>query len=496
MTKKAVAILCVIAIITALFTGCKSNVPEQKHELVLQTTAKVTEDTDNFKISYSQSDSLNPFEADTLNNQTANDLVYEPLFRIDESFEAVPEIASSYTYEDSHTLSITIVSGLKFSDGSPLTASNVVSSFHEAQTSPRWKNSLKPIYSASVVSDTVVKFKLSYANPYAHQLLTFYVAKNSSKSKYPLGSGRYKFLEENGKVYVEQNKEYKENFNPRFTKIQLVNVPSAESINNAMNIGNISYAYRDASNDTVARLKCNKKQVNLNNMVFLGLRNSMGITSNADIRRAISLAVDRGTLAKSAYQGYARPATSLYNPMSKIGGETKIFADSADTAAAKQAIAKSGYKSSQLTLKIVVNENESRVAIAKLVAQQLEDVGFKVTVKVYSQKIFKQALKYSNYDIYVAETKIPNDMRLSSFFDKSGKTHYGMSTESETAKLYREYLNNGGELGKFILSFSNEIPFVPIVYRKGVICYSKAMHGDMQGYYSNFFANIEDWYYN
>lgn len=165
MTKKAVAILCVIAIITALFTGCKSNVPEQKHELVLQTTAKVTEDTDNFKISYSQSDSLNPFEADTLNNQTANDLVYEPLFRIDESFEAVPEIASSYTYEDSHTLSITIVSGLKFSDGSPLTASNVVSSFHEAQTSPRWKNSLKPIYSASVVSDTVVKFKLSYANP-------------------------------------------------------------------------------------------------------------------------------------------------------------------------------------------------------------------------------------------------------------------------------------------------------------------------------------------
>ncbi|MFR2017203.1 MAG: hypothetical protein ACLS27_00900 [Eubacterium sp.] len=63
----------------------------EQHELVLQTTAQVTEDTDNFKISYSQSDSLNPFEATTLNNQTADDLVYEPLFRIDESFEAVPE---------------------------------------------------------------------------------------------------------------------------------------------------------------------------------------------------------------------------------------------------------------------------------------------------------------------------------------------------------------------------------------------------------------------
>ena len=71
-----------------------------------------------------------------------------------------------------------------------------------------------------------------------------------------------------------------------------------------------------------------------------------------------------------------------------------------------------------------------------------------------------------------------------------------MKTDSDTAKLYKAYINNGGELGKFILSFSNEIPFVPVVYRKGVICYSKAMHGDMQGYYGNFFANIDDWYYN
>ena len=144
MSKKAVAILGVIALTAALLTGCSGDTPEQ-HELVLQTTAQVTEDTDNFKISYSQSDSLNPFEATTLNNQTADDLVYEPLFRTDESFEAVPEIASSYTYEDANTLSVTIVSGLKFSDGSSLTAKNVVTSFYEAQSSPRWKNSLTPI---------------------------------------------------------------------------------------------------------------------------------------------------------------------------------------------------------------------------------------------------------------------------------------------------------------------------------------------------------------
>ena len=108
MTKKALAILLSIATAIALFSGCKREAPPE-HQLVVQTTAQVTEDTEGFKISYSQSDSLNPFESDTLNNQTAQDLVFEPLFRIDESFEAVPEIASSYTYEDADTLTVTIV---------------------------------------------------------------------------------------------------------------------------------------------------------------------------------------------------------------------------------------------------------------------------------------------------------------------------------------------------------------------------------------------------
>lgn len=495
MTKKALAILLSIATAIALFGGCKREAPPE-HQLVVQTTAQVTEDTEGFKISYSQSDSLNPFESDTLNNQTAQDLVFEPLFRIDESFEAVPEIASSYTYEDADTLTVTIVSGLTFSDGSPLTAKNVVSSFNEAKQSPRWKNSLAPIYSASTVSDTVIKFKMSYANPYAHQLLTFYIAKVTGNSKFPIGSGRYKFTESEGKLFAEKNELYKEEFNPRFTKIQLVNVPSAESINNAINIGNISYAYRDNPNDSITRLKCGKKQVALNNMVYLGLHTSMGATSKQEVRRAISLAVDRTTLAKSAYQGYARPSTSLFNPVSRIGRETQIFANSADIAAAKQALASAGYSDGDVKLKIVVNQNEQRVAVAKLVERQLESAGFDVTVKSYNQKVFNDALKYGTYDIYIGETKIPNDMRLSSFFDKKGKTAFGINTDSQTASLYRDYLNGKAELGKFILSFSEDMPFIPVVYRNGVICYSKAMHGDMQGSYGNFFSNIEDWYYN
>jgi hypothetical protein len=39
------------------------------------------------------------------------------------------------------------------------------------------------------------------------------------------------------------------------------------------------------------------------------------------------------------------------------------------------------------------------------------------------------------------------------------------------------------------------MPYIPLLYRKGMICFSKAMNGDMQGTYTNCFANIENWYF-
>lgn len=496
MTKKALALLMSVVMLVVGLSACASR-KQPAPEIVTQKVTKVVADTNSFKLSYSQSDSLNPFEADTLNNQVIEDLVFEPLFRLDENFDVVPEIASSYSYVDATTLKVTIVSGLKFSNGDTLEASDVVSSFEKAKSSPHWKNSLEAISSASVNTSSSVIFNLKYPDPYAHRLLTFYIAKTKDNKKYPIGSGRYIFDDGNTGVKLVLNKNYKEEFNPRFTSISLVNVPATDSINNALNIGNISFAFRDLSNEDVARLKINKKAVNLNNMVFIGLNSNYGVTYNKYIRQAISLAVDRTTIAKSSYQGFAKQATSIYNPSTKLGMQTKIFSATADSAAAKQAIIKSGYSEDKLNVSLLVKEsNANMVATAMVVAQSLEAVGFKVDLKIYNDAQYKDCLKYNSYNIYIGETKLPDDMRLNSFLRKKGATSYGIDTNSKTAKVYASYLKGESAIGDFTLKFSEEMPFVPLVYRQGIICYSKAMHGDVQGYYGNYFSNIEDWYYN
>lgn len=495
MTKRIIAVLCSIVTIVLTMCACSKDGVQSQQPIINQQTAQIVSDTTGFKLSYTQSDSLSPYESDSLNNHIVQDLVFESLFRTDEELDVQPEIATSYSYSDPTTLNVTIISGLKFSDDSMLDAESVVEAFNLAKQSPYWQGSLEAIRTARVLSRTEIAFDLSYPDKYAHRLLTFYIAKSDQgDSKFPIGSGRYIFTEGDGKLYVEVNPSYREKFTPRFTKIQLVNVPATDSINNALNIGNISYAYRDSATDEVSRLKCSKKKVNQNNLVYLGVNSKSGITSNDDIRRAISLAVDRATIVKSAYQGYAKAASSIFHPSSSIGRETQMFSQEADVAAAKQAISQSGVSSRSLS--ILVNENTNRKSAATLIKQQLEAVGFYVSIKTLSNEYYIEALENESFDLYIGETKLPLDMRLTSFFTEGASTSYGIDQECNAAATYNNFLGGDAEIGKFTLEFSADMPFIPILYRDAVICYSKAMRGDMQGYYGNYFSNIQDWYYN
>ena len=498
MMKRIICLLLALLLCAASLAACSKSAPEEESTTAATTepVSEITADTSSFKLSYTKSDSLNPYESETLNNQVLQTLVFESLFVLDEGYEAQPQLASSYAYENSTTLLVTIPSGNVFSDGAKIDAGAIVYAFNRAKESPHWKRALSCFDSASADSATVIRFRLKWANPLAHNLLTFAVAaEENGENGYPIGSGRYQFGEGDGLVYLELNPQ-KTDFKPHIVKIPLVNITSEESIENAVNIGNIAFAFRDMSAGTKNKMQCSKKAVNMNNLVYLGVNCTAGITANADIRKAISLAVDRDTLVKSAYRGYGKSATSVFNPSSALGKETPIFSATADLTAARQAIAASGYKPAELKLDILTSNNEGKSAAALLLKQQLEAVGFTVTINeekpsAYETKVFSNA-----FNIYIGEVKLTADMSLLPFYSRNGWTAAGIDlANSPSYTSYWGYTEGKNELGKFVLDFSGELPFIPLLYRQGMLCYSKSMHGDMQGYEGNYFSNIEDWYY-
>ncbi len=496
MKKRIIALLSAVLILTSCFAGCTSGKNDDATENTAPVQTTKQRDDSSFKLSYTQADSLDPFKAKTQNNQVLASLVFESLFDLDEGYEPSPNIASGYEFTDSKTIKVEIKPDLKFSNGSAITSEDILYSTRAAIKSDAYGSSLGCISYAEASGDAIV-FHLKYANPYAVNLLTYPISSTKDDDNgFPVGSGRYKYDIQNDKTVLTAN--LSSDFDPYITTIHLVNIAAADSIDNAVNIGNISYAFRDMSTDTSKRLSCAKKAVTMNNLVYIGINTYSGITSNAYIRRAVSLAVDRSTLVDSAYSGYASAASSTFNPAFKGIENVKLFAEEADIATAKQAITQSGYDSGKLKLSILVNNNENKLAAANLIKSQLELAGFTVTIDRQNYKNYTTKISRSEFDLYIGEVKLGDDMSLYPFFDaKNGGTRYGIDEKKLTCDdLYQKYLEGEEELGKFIIAFNEEMPFVPLLYKKGMICYSKALQGDMQGYYGNFFSNIDSWYFS
>ncbi len=153
---------------------------------------------------------------------------------------------------------------------------------------------------------------------------------------------------------------------------------------------------------------------------------------------------------------------------------------------------------SNLSLSILVNSsNTERLTCAKLIKQQLEEAGFSVSITEESDNNrYYDMIQKEQFSLYIGEIKLSPDMSLYPFFDENGTAHFGIDTNtSQTAALYNSYIEGQEELGSFLISFSDEMPFIPLLYRKGMICFTKAMNGNVEGTLNDCFINIENWYF-
>ena len=82
-----------------------------------------------FALPYLKGETADPITCPDGAMQTLGALLYEGLFALDGSFAPQPALAESYTYDAArYTYTITLRSGVTFSDGSAVTAQDVVNS--------------------------------------------------------------------------------------------------------------------------------------------------------------------------------------------------------------------------------------------------------------------------------------------------------------------------------------------------------------------------------
>ena len=509
--KKIIALFTVILILC--LSGC-NKLSEDTSSSTVPVPETENEAADSISLLYSASDTFNPYTCETDLNRELCRLVFDSLIRLNNSFETEYMLADTVTVKGK-TCTVTL-KDIHFTDGTAVTAKDVVYSYKLAKKSKTsYSYNLYEAKSAKAEGDKTVVFSLTRYDPYFEKLLDFPVIKAESDKKTdedgivltPIGSGRYTVNEDSTALY--SNEKYfggKSNIK----SISLVNAPDPESVTHYVERGTTDIYYTDISGGNIVRMSGKKVDVNLNNLVYIGINDSYGQLNTKELRYAISAAIDRGSICQAAYHNNAVPATGFFNPSISDVKAVQNLQSSADTEISIENLEQIGYNKlnsdsfrvnssgNRIRLTLLVNsDNQSRLAAAQLIVNSLKAVGIEVTLQKRNYSQYIKALKSGNFQLYLGEIKTLANMDLAELVIAGGSCAWGISEknddkasdnkdkkdesgkkEENTEKgLSIADIINGFYKGKNSITdvaniLQTEMPVIPVCFRRGLLFYS------------------------
>lgn len=514
MVRRTALLLCFLTCFTFL-AACgrepsaeESSAPVFGEETAVSESARPAGSSGALSLPYVKGDPLNPFTAKSLPNQLLSAVLYDSLYTVDASLAPQPLLAASGTVSGTQAR-VSLRSGLVFSDGSSISAADVVDSFEKAQASPQYKAQLSNFSDAKVQSGAIV-FTLKKPDPYALSCLSFAVIKrgsDSTETAIPTGSGRYTAVRGSSAVTLKANKAWFRGNTMKLATILLVDVPDSGSIIHSLEIGNVNFIFKDLSAGVYQRINANTTEFLMNNLVFLGIQSKNELLQNPKVLQAMSLSLAREELASSAYQGHATAAAIPFRPDWHALKGLTTAALKQDKEAAVKLLQEAGFDKTDsagartgggktLKFTLAVNkENPFRLSAARLIASQLSAVGIKVTVSQLSWEEYAKAVQVGGFDLYLGEVKLSSNMSLSPFFDEAGAARAGINQEGAAAASYGQMLAGTASLQDFLNTFQENPAFLPVCLRKGVAARSRDVQGELACHSGDVYANLQDWHF-
>ncbi len=471
----ALAVVICIALTMLMFTSCKDDDTSSKTD---DSTSSKTHESAGVRLPYSREDGMNPFNAKSLMNNSIMPLVYSGLFYVDEAYNAVPDLAAGSEVQG-NTLIVTLGSK-RFSDGTVISADDVVYSFQKAKESTYYASSLLFFTDVAAANSKTIVFTMNFKNVYAAASLTFPIVKlgtADAATGIPVGSGHYVYSVTTDGGLLECNSQYSDE-TYTMDKITLVNMSGDQALVHGLVINNYDAVFDDLSRGSSQRINASTIHVDLNNLIYLGL-NPNAAFADVELRHAINVLVDRETLINEGLEGYGVATQQPFNPN---------WYATTDVPVPKHNIEKAEqYLSSNLagrTLNILVNsDNNFKVKFAETLKTQLAEYGVNSTVTSVPYATYVGGVAGGYYDIYIGEYKLTNDMNIA-----------GILADETLVTSYAEMLAGNMKCADFVTLFYDSQPFVPIAFRTGVLAYSRSVETEVVPLPHNPLANVMDWF--
>ena len=310
----------------------------------------------------------------------------------------LPDLASSWTIsKDGLTYTFHLRPDAKFSNGTPVTASDVVYSIDRSRKfAGGWGFLLTPVKTITASGAHTVVITLSQPHAplladlamYAYSVVPENLVKSEGSKffQHPVGSGPFMVTSYNAdsEVDLARNPHFY-GTKPKISKVKIMIVPNdntrvlmlqskkADIIENPP--GNLVSQINKSPDLSVKLFPSTRVD-------FVQLDEHFKPFKNAKVRQALNYAINRKTIVQLAYQGHAVTGSS-FMPYKMEFWNSSLKPYPYDPAKAKQLLAQAGYPHGFNTFLITVSGDVAGQAEAIVLKSELAAVGINVSIQSY-----------------------------------------------------------------------------------------------------------------
>ena len=462
--------------LTLGLTACSKAPAPTPEEPETTPTPTATPTQQEFALPYYPNADLHPIQGSNRANMVLSSLVYQGLFELDNTFTPHGVLCSEYEVSGDGRTWIFTLADRAFSDGSPVTAADVVRSLESARSSTLYASRLADVQAISAQKDGTVLLVLNNPNKLLPALLDIPVVHDFQDGSMPLGTGPYRFIEDQGPLRLERT----DNAPASAPKeIPLVTINGADELIYAFDSGRISLSVSDLTGSNTLGYSAGYEAFDFptTTMLYVGFQTAKGPCAESPVRQAISRSFDRDTVAGSLLDGHADATCLPVSPRCPLHSSPYETAGGYDPAAAEALLADAGYSKNEdnllhrgrstLSLTFVVNtDNPFKLAVADYLAEQLTRMGMDVVLKGLAWDDYLTALTTGEFDLYLGEVTLTADFDLTPLLSAEGPLNFSgyQNTELDTALFILRCTGLGEQL--LMEKFQADMPFAPLCFKK------------------------------
>lgn len=375
--------------------------------ILLFFTCNVVASTLHLSISANPS-RLNPIISTDKTSSDVAQWLFNGLIKYDKDANIIPDLAQSYHFVDDTTLVFELRRDVKWSDGVPFTAKDVLFTY-ETILSPKiftpYSSGFMHILHVKMLDEFTVEVKYKY--PYFKALevwmmevLPEHLLKNEADlmtSKFnqnPLGTGPYTLTQFNisKDIVLDANPNYFIH-KPNIDQIIFHYLPdrSAEFLmlkSKKLDVGSLSPLQLERQIDEDFRAHYSIYEDIAHNYSYVGFNLKSEKFKDPKVREALSLAIDRQELVDILYFGHGKVCTGPFLPGTGAFNEN-VKAPKPDIARAKALLKEAGYDDAHpFVFELSTSANGSGSYSAQILQHQLKKAGVVMKLRIMEWQAF------------------------------------------------------------------------------------------------------------